>query len=59
MISLIKCFKSDKKYVSEADNFLTRFDQQNPNKSQSQEKEIEEYQNLYYQRDIKAKNPLT
>ncbi len=55
MMSLMKCFKSEKKYISETDKFLTRFDQQHSNKSKSQQKEIEEYQNLFYQRDMRTK----
>lgn len=55
MTSISKTFKSDKKYVSEVDKFLTRFTQQYPSKSPSQQKEIEVYQNLFYQRDTKTK----
>jgi hypothetical protein len=56
MMSLIKYFKSEKNYISEPDRFLTRFDQQYPNKSTSQQKEIEEYQNLFNHRDMTTKN---
>jgi hypothetical protein len=48
--------KADKKYISEADVFLTHFDQKHPNKSSSQQKEIENYQMVFQQRDIKTIN---
>jgi succinate dehydrogenase flavin-adding protein (antitoxin of CptAB toxin-antitoxin module) len=49
----INSFKSNKRYISEADCFLMRFDQQQTKKSKSQQKEIEEYQDLFSKRDIK------
>lgn len=56
MTSIINGFKADKKHISETDMFLTQFDQKYPNKSQSQQKEIENYQTVFYQRDIKIIN---
>jgi hypothetical protein len=40
-------------FVSDIDKFLTAFDKQHPEKSASQEKEIEQYQTLMMKRDIK------
>ncbi len=54
-MSMMNCFKANKNYVSEADDFLYQFDQKNSKKSQSQQKEIEEYKHLFYQRDTKTK----
>jgi len=56
MTSIINGLKADKKYISETDSFLTQFDKKNPNKSASQQKEIENYQALYQQRDTKIIN---
>ncbi|BBB15470.1 uncharacterized protein RVIR1_09970 [Candidatus Rickettsiella viridis] len=56
MTSIINGLKADKKYISETDSFLTQFDKKNPNKSLSQQKEIENYQALYQQRDTKIIN---
>lgn len=56
MTSIINGLKADKKYISETDIFLTQFDKKNPNKSPSQQKEIENYQALYQQRDTKIIN---
>lgn len=56
MTSIINGLKADKKYISETDTFLTQFDQKNPNKSQSQQKEIENYQTVFHQRDTKIIN---
>jgi len=47
-------FKSNKKYISEIDQFLACFDQKQPQPSRSQQKEIAEYQNVFYHRDIKT-----
>ncbi|MDQ8039482.1 MAG: CBU_0585 family protein [Rickettsiella sp.] len=47
----MNCFKTAGNYVSEIDTFLCLFDQSNFNKSQSQQNEIEEYQQLFNQRD--------
>ena len=49
-------FKSNKKYLSETDHFLACFDQKNPQKSYSQQQEIEKYQNLFYNRDTKTQS---
>ncbi|WP_218814534.1 CBU_0585 family protein [Rickettsiella endosymbiont of Dermanyssus gallinae] len=56
MTSIINGLKADKKYISETDTFLTQFDKKNPSKSPSQQKEIENYQALYQQRDTKIIN---
>lgn len=48
-------YQSNKKYVSEIDEFLYHFDL-TAKKSQSQEKESKEYQSLFYQRDTQTKN---
>ena len=54
-MSITDCFESNKKYISETDSFLYHFDQKNPQKSASQQKEIEAYANLFYRRDTKVK----
>jgi hypothetical protein len=38
-------------YVSDADKFLQNFDQQHPQKSKSQQKEIEKYRRIFNLRD--------
>ncbi|MES2997882.1 MAG: CBU_0585 family protein [Pseudomonadota bacterium] len=54
MKTIMTRVKSCKKYISEPDRFLADFDQMQPQQSKSQQKEIEEYQNLFYHRDIKT-----
>lgn len=54
MKTMLNRFRVNKKYISETDRFLAHFDQKNPNKSLSQQKEIEDYQRLFYKRDIKT-----
>ncbi|WP_150466801.1 CBU_0585 family protein [Francisella sp. SYW-9] len=46
--------KKDRAYVSEADKLLQEFDNTNPNKSESQKKEILKHRNLY-KREAKPK----
>ena len=41
-----------KYFVSEIDKFLQNFDQQHPEQSLSQHKEIEKYRRIYYLRDV-------
>ena len=53
MTSIVNGLMANKTYISEIDMFLTQFDQKHPNKSQSQQKEIENYQIVFRQRDIK------
>jgi len=38
-------------YVSEVDQFLQQFDQQQPNLSKSQQKELAKYSRIHYLRD--------
>jgi hypothetical protein len=38
-------------YVSEIDNFLTQFDQEHPERSLSQQKEVAKFQRIYHLRD--------
>lgn len=40
------------RFVSEIDQLLSRFDQQNPKKSISQQQEISKYRRVYYLRDV-------
>lgn len=56
MTSIINGLKADKKYISETDTFLAQFDKKHPNKSASQQKEIENYQTVFHQRDTKIIN---
>jgi hypothetical protein len=44
----------DRSFVSEIDQFLAAFDKRHPEKSVSQEQEIEQYQVLMAKRDIKT-----
>jgi len=39
--------KKDRAYVSEIDRFMQEFDKENPQKSESQKKEILKHRNLY------------
>jgi len=52
MKTIMSRLKTNKKYISETDQFLACFDQRQPQPSRSQQKEIEEYQHLFYHRDI-------
>ncbi|AIT09865.1 hypothetical protein LO80_07710 [Candidatus Francisella endociliophora] len=47
--------KKDRAYVSEAGRFLQEFDKANPQKSESQKKEILKHRNLY-KRETKSKS---
>ena len=49
----IKNQNPDRSFVSVIDKFLSAFDKRHPEKSASQEKEIEQYQVLMAKRDIK------
>jgi hypothetical protein len=51
--------KIDKAFVSEYDLFLATFDKKNPEKSASQQKEIDKYRPIFEARDgeIKPKRP--
>jgi hypothetical protein len=49
-----KNLNSDRNFVSEIDRFLADFDKRHPEKSVSQEKEIEQYQVLMMKRDTKT-----
>lgn len=53
MKSIKKNLNPDRDFVSDIDKFLTAFDKRHPEKSASQEKEIEQYQALMTKRDIK------
>lgn len=53
MKSIKKNLNPDRNFVSVIDKFITAFDKQHPEKSASQEKEIEQYQVLMTKRDIK------
>jgi hypothetical protein len=46
-------FNPDRNFVSEIDKFLAAFDKRHPEKSASQEQEIEQYQALMAKRDTK------
>lgn len=52
-----KNLNPDRNFISKIDQFLTTFDKRHPEKSASQEKEIEAYQVLTMQRDIKDNTP--
>lgn len=54
-MSMMNRCKVNKNHVSKVDAFLYHFDQKNSKKSQSQQKEIDEYKHLFYQRDTKIK----
>lgn len=47
--------KKDRAYVSEIDKFMQEFDKENPQKSESQKKEILKHRNLY-KREVKPKS---
>ncbi|AJC48637.1 hypothetical protein IB642_06900 [Allofrancisella guangzhouensis] len=47
--------KKDRAYVSEIDNFLQDFDKRNPQKSESQKKEILKHRNIF-KRESKRKS---
>lgn len=42
--------KKERHYISEADLFLKKFDEQHPEKSESQKKEIAKHQNIFYRK---------
>lgn len=46
--------KPDRNFVSDIDQFLTAFDKRHPEKSASQQQEIEQYQTLMTKRDTKT-----
>lgn len=50
--------KKDRAYVSEADKLLQEFDRANPQKSESQKKEILKHRNLYTRETKKETNFL-
>ncbi len=50
---ITKKLNPDRNFVSEIDQFLVAFDKRHPEKSASQEQEIEVYQTLMTKRDIK------
>lgn len=54
MKSIKKNLNPDRGFVSDIDKFLSAFDKRHPEKSASQEKEIEQYQALMTKRDIIA-----
>ncbi len=54
MKSLMKRLNPDKNFVSDIDKFLVEFDKRHPQKSASQEQEIEQYRVLMAKRDIKT-----
>lgn len=54
MKSLKKRLSPDKNFVSDIDKFLADFDKRHPQKSASQEQEIEQYCALMAKRDIKT-----
>ena len=45
-------FEIDKRYVSPIDKFLQQFDQDHPEKSASQQKEIEKHRIIAEKRDV-------
>lgn len=53
MLSLIQKLQSiiergmNKRYVSDADQFLDRFDRDNPKRSPSQRQEVEKHRNIF------------
>ncbi|MFZ0219826.1 MAG: CBU_0585 family protein [Candidatus Aquirickettsiella sp.] len=54
MKSIKKKINPDRNFVSAIDQFLAAFDQQHPEKSASQQQEIEQYQALMKKRDLKT-----
>ena len=56
ILSLAHLFdnKKDRAYVSEVDRFLQKFDKENPQKSESQKKEILKHRNIF-NREAKPK----
>lgn len=56
MKSIKKKLNPDKNFVSDIDRFLADFDKRHPQKSASQEQEIEQYQTLMAKRDIKTQS---
>lgn len=58
MSSIKKQLNPDKNFISDIDRFLGDFDKRHPQKSASQEQEIEQYQTLMVKRDIKTDNHL-
>lgn len=52
MKSIKKRLSPDRNFVSEIDQFLAAFDKHHPEKSLSQEQEIEQYQTLMAKRDV-------
>jgi hypothetical protein len=46
--------KPDRNFVSDIDQFLAAFDKRHPEKSASQQQEIEQYQALMTKRDTKT-----
>jgi hypothetical protein len=53
MKSIKKRLNPDRNFVSDIDKFLAAFDKRHPEKSISQEQEIEQYQALMAKRDTK------
>ena len=54
MKNIKKNLNPDRNFVSAIDQFLAAFDKRHPEKSASQEQEIEQYQTLMKKRDIKT-----
>lgn len=48
----MKITKKMTDFVSEIDQFLSKFDQKHPQKSLSQQKEMTKYRRIYYLRDV-------
>ncbi|EDP46873.1 CBU_0585 family protein [Rickettsiella grylli] len=57
MKSIKKTLHLNRDFVSDSDQFLAKFDKHHPDKSASQIEEIEYYQRLMAQRDIKTQTP--
>jgi len=51
MINLIKKFLGTATYISEIDRFIDAFDKRHPQKSDSQQKEMAQYSQIFYLRD--------
>lgn len=54
MKSMKKHLNPDRNFVSDIDRFLAAFDKRHPEKSASQEQEIDQYHALMAKRDIKT-----
>lgn len=53
----MKFLKRDKSFVSDIDIFLKKFDQEHPERSASQKREIEKYRKIFAMRDRPQPQP--